>query len=335
MDYRQALTVLKKNNLPSVLLLHGEERYLVDDLVTKILHYYVEEGMEEMDVSRFDAQGLKEIHLLTALQSVALFSKKRVVLLSDAQKLELTDGLKEKLKKGIPQSVLVFLPGGKDGCFRQLKGLSEEIECKKISQREMELWIQKELSLVHKTMEKEAVTLFVGQSRYFEYGSSLDLYYLKSELDKLSSTPDPIISASRVKELMQVPLEENVFLLLEQLTKQNKKQVFRLYRDFVSGGNSLYSLVPMMVKNYYQLLIVKVLQESGIPMQSWNLPLGINSSFIQRKLSTSATTLERSTILGALSLCLETEALYKSQSVDMESIVQNLLLELLSSSWAK
>lgn len=330
MNYREALGALKANKLPEILLIYGEETYLRDDLITKILQHYVEPGMEDMDISRFDGQSLKEIELMTALQSVALFSEKRVVLINDAQKLDLSSGLVDRLQQGFPQGLLLLLPSGKDGSFRKLKSIATSVECKKITQREMELWIQKELSSKGKTMEREAMTRFIGQSRYFEYGSTLDLYYLKGELDKLASTTDRVIGTERVSEMMQVPLEENVFLLLEQLTKKNRRQVFRLYRDFVAGGNSLYSLVPMMVKNYYQLLIVKVLQESGVPMQAWAESLGISSAFIQRKLASSAGMMDRSSLLDALTLCLETEARYKSQRVEMDSLVQNLLLELLS-----
>ncbi len=330
MNYREALGTLKANKLPEILLIYGEETYLRDDLITKILQHYVEPGMEDMDISRFDGQSLKEIELMTALQSVALFSEKRVVLINDAQKLDLSSGLVDRLQQGFPQGLLLLLPSGKDGSFRKLKSIATSVECKKITQREMELWIQKELSSKGKTMEREAMTRFIGQSRYFEYGSTLDLYYLKGELDKLASTTDRVIGTERVSEMMQVPLEENVFLLLEQLTKKNRRQVFRLYRDFVAGGNSLYSLVPMMVKNYYQLLIVKVLQESGVPMQAWAESLGISSAFIQRKLASSAGMMDRSSLLDALTLCLETEARYKSQRVEMDSLVQNLLLELLS-----
>lgn len=330
MNYREALAALKANKLPEILLIYGEETYLRDDLITKILQHYVEPGMEDMDISRFDGQSLKEIELMTALQSVALFSAKRVVLINDAQKLDLSSGLVDRLQQGFPQGLLLLLPSGKDGSFRKLKSIATSVECKKITQREMELWIQKELSSKGKTMKREAMTRFIGQSRYFEYGSTLDLYYLKGELDKLASTTDRVIGTERVSEMMQVPLEENVFLLLEQLTKKNRRQVFRLYRDFVAGGNSLYSLVPMMVKNYYQLLIVKVLQESGVPMQAWAESLGISSAFIQRKLASSAGMMDRSSLLDALTLCLETEARYKSQRVEMDSLVQNLLLELLS-----
>lgn len=330
MNYREAFAALKANKLPEILLIYGEETYLRDDLITKILQHYVEPGMEDMDISRLDGQSLKEIELMTALQSVALFSEKRVVLINDAQKLDLSSGLVDRLQQGFPQGLLLLLPSGKDGSFRKLKSIATSVECKKITQREMELWIQKELSSKGKTMEREAMTRFIGQSRYFEYGSTLDLYYLKGELDKLASTKDRVIGTERVSQMMQVPLEENVFLLLEQLTKKNRRQVFRLYRDFVAGGNSLYSLVPMMVKNYYQLLIVKILQESGVPMQAWAESLGISSAFIQRKLASSAGMMDRSSLLDALTLCLETEARYKSQRVEMDSLVQNLLLELLS-----
>ena len=331
MDYREALAALKKDTLPQILLIYGEETYLRDDLVEKILAHYVEPGMEELDLSRFDGHSVKELELITALQSISLFSKKRVVLLYDAQKLDLSSSLKEQLKQGFPEGLLLLLPSSKDGSFRQLSSLATVVECKKIKEREMELWIRKELSPHGKTIEKEALQRFIAQSRYFEYGSTSDLYYLKGEIAKLVSTEEPVITSNRLSAMMQVPLEENVFLLLEQLTKKNKRQVFRLFRDFVSGGNSLYSLVPMMVKNYHQLLIVKVLQESGVPMQSWGELLGIKSSFIQRKLATSAALMERSKLLDALDRCLETEVFYKSRTVDMESLVQNLLLELLSS----
>lgn len=330
MDYQQALKELKNNRLPLSVIIEGEESYLIADLIQKITDSYIEPGMEDMDLSRFDAKELREIDFQTALQSPSLFSEKRIVIVEEAQKYSISPQT-EKMLKSLYEGVLViFLPSAKDGSYRKLSSLATKIECKKIKRPQMEAWIRKEMRLKGKVMGSEAMALLIDQSRYLEYRSTVTLYYVKSELDKMASLDEKEITLERVEGLMHPPPEENIYLMIEYLAKKNKRQVFRLYNDYLVSGNSLYVVVPALVRNYYQLLQVKVLQEAGIPMQSWDKPLGIGSSFIKGKLVSSVSGLTRGELLKGLDRCLEAEALYKSQSTDMHNLIQNLLLELLS-----
>lgn len=330
MDYKQALSALKNNNLPGCLMIEGDETYLISDLLEKISNHYIEPGMEAIDISNFDGKELSEIDFHTVLQSPSFFSQRRLVIVHNAQKHSFGKDTTKKLKELDISTLVIFLPSGKDGSYRKISSLASKIVCNKIKRPQMEAWIRKEMRLKAKTMNSDAMALLIDQSRYFKYRSPVTLYHLKSELDKIASLDGREITLARVESLMQVSPEENVFLLMEHLAKRNKNQVFRLYGDYINSGNSLYALVPLMVRNYYQLLAVKVLQEAGIPMQSWDKPLGIKSNFIKRKLVVTASGLSRETLAKSLDLCLERECLYKSQSVDMHSLIQNLLLELIS-----
>lgn len=330
MDYIQTLEALKCERFPACILIEGDESYLVSDLIRKITERYIEPGMEAMDITRFDAKELREIDFQTALQSPSLFSQRRIILVEEAQRCTLSPET-EKILRALDETLLViFLPSAKDGAYRKLSSLGVKITCNKIKRPQMEAWIRKELRLKGKVIGAEAMARMIDQSRYFEYRSTVTLYYLKSELEKMASLEEKEITLQRVENLMQAPPEENIYLMMEFLAKKNKRQVFRLYSDYLASGSSLYILVPAMVRNYHQLLSVKILQEAGIPMQSWDARLGISSEYIKRKLMATASGLNRRELLKSLDRCLYWEAIYKSQSVDMHSLIQNLLLELLS-----
>ncbi|NLY36354.1 MAG: DNA polymerase III subunit delta [Tissierellia bacterium] len=330
MDYQQALKELKNNRFPPSVTIEGEESYLISDLIQKVSDNFIEPGMEDIDLSRFDGKDLREMDFQSAIQSPSLFSQRRIIIVEDAQKFSISSQSEKMLKELFEGILVIFLPSAKDGSYRKLSSLTTKIDCQKIKRPQMEAWIRKEMRLKGKVMESDAMALLIDQSRYLEYRSSVTLFYVKSELDKMASLEEKEITLKRVESLMHVAPEENLYLMMEQLAKRNKRQVFRLYSDYLTSGNSLYALVPAMVRNYYQLLEVKVLQEAGVPMQSWDKPLGISSNFIKRKLISSASGLTRSELLKSLDRTLEWEALYKSQSVDMHSLIQNLLLELLS-----
>lgn len=329
MDYSQALEILKGDSFPSAVIIQGEEKYLVADLIQKIIARYIEPGMEEVDVSFFSGENLEERDLFYSLSSPSFFSEKRIAVIRDAQKFAFSQDNIKQLKSLEEGLVVVFLPSAKDGSYRRLTRSFNLIDCRKISRSQMHSWINKEMRNKKKRITPEATSYLIDQSKYFEYKSQVTLYYLKSELDKLASLEADEINLAWVESLMQASPETNVFLMIEHLSKRNRSQVFRLYSDYLASGASLFALVPLMVRNYYQLLSVKVLQERGIPLQAWNKNLGIGSDYVKKKLAGIASQYSRKELLKALDLCLEKEALYKSQSLDIESLIQNLILDLL------
>ena len=284
MDYQQALKELKNNRFQSSFTIVGEESYLNSAHIQQVSDNIIDTGKEDIDLSRFDGKDLREMDFQSAIQSPSLFSQRRIIIVEDAQKFSISSQSEKMLKELFEGILVIFLPSAKDGSYRKLSSLTTKIDCQKIKRPQMEAWIRKEMRLKGKVMESDAMALLIDQSRYLEYRSSVTLFYVKSELDKMASLEEKEITLKRVESLMHVAPEENLYLMMEQLAKRNKRQVFRLYSDYLTSGNSLYALVTALVRNYYQLLEVKVLQEAGVPMQSWDKPLGISSNFIKRKL---------------------------------------------------
>lgn len=329
MEYTQALDILKRDKLPSSLIIQGDEKYLVADLIEKITKRYIEPGMEEVDISYFSGEELKEEDFFYNFSAPSFFSEKRIIIINDAQKFSYSEE-NFKTLKGLSSGVMViFLPSSKEGSYRRLAKNINLVTCNKINRKQMLAWINKEFRSQKKRISPEAASFLIDQSRYFDYRSTVTLYYLKSEIDKLASLDADEINLKWVEALMQASPETNVFLMIEFLSKKNRSQVFKLYGDFLSSGSSLYGLVPLMVRNYYQLLAVKVLQARGIPMQAWNKSLGVGSDFVKRKLLTISSQYTKEQLLEALDICLEREAFYKSQSVDMHSLIENLIMDLL------
>lgn len=331
MDYMQALAALREDKLPNKIILRGNEPYLIRDLLNKIIAKYVEPGMEEVDISVFQGVNLDEKDFLSSIQSPSFFSLKRIIIVEDAQRHKFSTEAGQVLKDLGPGVIVIFLPSAADGYSRRLSSHGLVVECKKITRDQMMSWIDKELRAKNKIISYEAKRLLVDQSRYFDYKSTVSLYYLKTEVDKLAAREGQEIKIRDVESLMQMAPEDNIFTLIDYLSKGYKRQVFKVYHDYLASGNSIDGIVPLMVRNYHQLLMVKVFQESGLPIQNWNKRLGINSHYVKTKLSSTAAQYTRKELSRALDLCLEREALYKSQSVDKESLIQNLLLELLHS----
>lgn len=329
MDYMQALSALKQDLLPNKLIIKGEEPYLVKDLIKKITNKYIEPGMEGVDISTYNGKELEERVFITDIQSPSFFSEKRILIIDEAQRFKISDEAAEVLKNLDEGIIVIFLPTAGDGFSRSLSRQGITIDCKKISRDQMMSWIEKELRLKNKKISFEAKKLLVDQSRYFDRKSAVSLYFLKTELDKLAALEDREIKIKDVEALMQAAPEDNIFNMIDHLSKGHKSQAFKIYSDYLASGNSIDSIVPLMARNFYQLLMVKVFQESGLPIQNWDKRLGVSHNFIKTKLSATAVQYSRGELLRALDLCLEKEALYKSQSLDKESLIQNLLLELL------
>lgn len=328
MDYREALRVLKAGQLDSQLWFDGAERYLTDDFIDKMKDHLRLMG-DDLNFLSVEGKTVAKDRLFDFILSPPLFADAKLLVISQPDQLNLTDS-EWKLLTEADSSVMVAYIGHGIKRTGPLKKRPTLVDMKKISRSDMEKWIVKQFRLREKRISTDQITRIMDRTRYFERTSTTDLLFLIQEIEKLSATDEPIITAERIDRLLGRPMEEDIFGLLENIIDKDAHRTFATLREYIASGANLYMIIPMLTRNYYQLHIVKRLQGSGFPMKAMMEHTGIRYDFILRRMINSANRLSLSRIQQDLNLCLQYEKIYKSETVQIKDHLENLLLHLMN-----
>ncbi|HHX03359.1 MAG TPA: DNA polymerase III subunit delta [Tissierellia bacterium] len=329
MNYYEGLQKLKDGTLPSCLILEGNEPYLTEDFLNKLTKEIVQEGTESLNMTRLDGSELDQEALQTALGTMSLFGDRRLVVVRSAQDIKWTNSMKKLLTENDFEGVTVaFVIDKEGGSARTLRSLGTPVTSQSIDRRQMHGWIQKEAKQAGKKMTAEAINEIIDGSRYFEYQSKIDLFFVKSELEKLFSTPEEMIDTERVRSMLSIPAEERVFDMLEAITLAKSERAMELYANLKASGE-IYSILALLIKNYEQLVIARVFFESSQSLDALGSVLGLRSSFVLRKIQDRARAHDKKYFLAQLELCLDTLHRSRLETVDMGEVVENLILQLL------
>ncbi len=329
MDYYEGLHKLKDGTLPPCLILEGSEPYLTEDFLQKLTEKLIPEGSESLNLTRLEGSELDQETLQASLGTLSLFGDQRLVIVRSAQDIKWNNAMKKLLSEGDFEGVtFAFVIDKEGGSSRTLRTLGTSVVSKSVDRRQMQGWIQKEARLAGKTLSPEAMKEIIEGSRYFEYQSKIDLFFVKSELEKLFSTPETRIDGARVRAMLAIPAEERVFDMLEAITLAQSERAMELYSHLKASGD-IYSILSLLIKNYEQLLIAGVYMEASLSIDALGNILGLRSSFVLKKIQQRARSHSREYLLEQLELCMDTLHRSRLETVDLGEVVENLILQLL------
>lgn len=328
MEYREALRVLQSGKLASQLWFEGPERYLTDDFIAKIKHRLNLSG-DDFNLLTIEGKTISKDRLFDFVLSPPMFADQKLLIVYQPDQLILADD-EWKLLTQADESLIICYIGHDIKIPKQLKKAITPVTMKRITRSEMQKWISKQFRLRGKRISLDQITRIIDRTRYFEYNSTTDLLFLIQEIEKLSATSEEIITGDRIDRLLGRPLEDNVFLLLQNILDKDAHRTFLTLQEYLASGANLYQVIPLLTRNYYQLHILKKLQASGFPHNALGERVGIKSDFILRRMIGSANRLNLARIQQDLNKCLSYEKIYKSETVVIKDHLENLLLELMN-----
>lgn len=329
MNYREALSALKNDQLNNCLILQGEEPYLIEDFIQKMKEHYGLQAEGDINVLSVDASDSLPEGFYDFVFGMPFFSEHKLLIVRHAQKLKLEKNTWAELREIDSSTKIVFLPDENKESYKNIAAISDVVDMKKISRDEMEKWIIKQLRLSEKKITREGLARLISYSRYFEFRSTTDLHFLKKELDKLVSTDEEVITLTRLDQMLGRPNEDKVFDLIGFISQKDARNALLAFDEYVKSGAELPRILSMLARNYYQLHILRKLFEEGLPLATMKEKIGQKSDFLAKKLLGTAKRSTSEELLHDLNLCLEKERIFKSESVQIKAHLEALILELL------
>jgi DNA polymerase III subunit delta len=260
---------IKEGGFPNLLLLCGEETYLMKWALDLLVSKTVEPAARTIDYSLLDGKEITWNEIMNQCETWPMLSSKRVVAVSDFTPGQPKETLEDFLH--LPEhTLLIFLQNGacdrskKTGLAAMVAASGKIYEFEALEESQLKAFIQKRLKSAGVVVKPSVLSYLITSSGYGERDSTYNLFQLENDLTKMIAhrTGDEL-TLDDVKACLSETIETNTFAMLDAIAKNRKEEAFRLLHDMFRSGENVYRLLSTIATQMELMLCVKELRQEG------------------------------------------------------------------------
>ncbi len=267
---------LQQGELPALLLIHGEEKFLGRRLLRALRAKL--ESAESVDYLEWDLEA-GETELYTAVTTLPLGVSRRLVVAHNPA----ADLCMRFLKLGTdPSLVLVLLFDTRlkatDKLFLAAVDRGWVVECPPLKGKELTNWAQSEARLRGKQLPGPA-----AEYLHFLCGDNPAL--ISQELDKAVlylGESVPQITAAVLRETGSHTVSRNIFELVDAVATRKSEAAEGILSELLGEGQAPVFIATMLARHYLQMLEASLLKREGNPPQTIPRLMGIHPYVAQK-----------------------------------------------------
>ncbi len=282
-SYKDFQQLLKKKILPPVILLFGEEDFLIDEAVQDLIKVTVPQEVYAFNVDVIDGEKAEVKDVLSLVSSYPMMNEKRVVVVREALKFISTEKDKELLQRYVlsPVETSCFvLVGEKKPDFRvklfaELKKSGAVYEFPRLYEHQVPAWIENRLKNCGKSIEPEAAIVFLSV-----VGTSLRS--LNNEIEKLLTFigDKQTVTTDDILAVVGVTRGATVFDLQNAIGERNFSKALAITKALLNAKESPQGIIVMLTRYILQLIKTKELYCNNVPRENIASELKIHPFFI-------------------------------------------------------
>ncbi len=269
---------VRAKEIPSMVLLYGEERFLRKQYFDIILkHYEAKKG--DMNSDFYEGKGINVGALIDQAETLPMFAERRVTVLEDTGLFKSGgEQLAEYLAAPCETTVFVFCESEVDERSKLYKIVKEKGIAAQIDEQSREA-LRGVIGAFLKKEGKKA-TLETADLILDKTGNNMGL--LRVELEKLVTykIDSDTITNEDVEAVCSRNVEDRIFDLIDAIADKDAKKAMDLYYDLIALKEPPIKLLALMERQYNQLLQIKLLRDSGEQQATIADKCGINKYFI-------------------------------------------------------
>ena len=314
-----------RRGAPTALLLHGEERFLVDERARQLVDGWKEEIVSDFGLDVLEGHGLAPARLQDAVLQAPFLDPYRIVYVRmvPANRAETLAAALQQIPA--TTRLLITIQGRLSASNKLVKaitaadGAAEEMP--RLKGRALTEWATRRAQQVHGLPANIAAQVVRA--------SPADLGVIDSELTKLAAyrASGATLSAQAVHDLLAGGREDEIFRLTDNLLPTPTPQAFEIARNLARGGVQPTSIAYRIARHYALVLAVKARQERGNSLQQIQGEMP-EHSFVVQKAYDSATHARSDRLEHALRIIRDYEWEVKSGQIDAELGLDVLLTRL-------
>lgn len=274
--------LVERGELRPLYLLCGDEPYLVERGVKKILDRAVDPGFRDFNLNVFYGNECKGDEVFSAAQTLPMFAEHRVVLVKKGGELcaAAMELLLPYLQDPSPSTCLILQAEKVDGrkkFFAEFKKRGEVVEFKRPYENQLGPYVRDEVRAAGKKIDAAAAELLA-------YLVGNNLQELVSQIEKLCvyCGIKEVIGVAEVQAIVSDTKVESVFEFTDALGLKDAGRALRILTTLLGEGEAPLRILGGVARHYRQLWQVREFLDRKIPSGDLAKAAGINPYFLKK-----------------------------------------------------
>lgn len=311
----------------------GNEPYLIDQRISKIVARIQAEDGEEPEVLLLDSDEMSSLELGETLHSSSLFSLQRVVVIKNPAWLGKSS---RKLKKAeevahILDDYMASIPAGQtlviccpehvasNPVAKVLNKRAYTENVKALSPKALGDWVRDKCRQRGIAIDPAAINMLVA--------SGQDMYYLENLIEKAALTvQNGSLKAGDLIDELDSRQETSIFKLTDALLNRNTAASLEAFQQLQEQGQPYLLMLHMITGQMVTFAKIKFWQEAGFSFNQI-AEMSKQKDFVIRKMLEKSSRFSTQDIQVLFQKLLELDVSIKSQSKDQRILMETLIAE--------
>lgn len=323
------LRQLRANQIPALILLHGQEPYLLQRAAQAVRRAVLCAGNADFNDDQFYGKDATAADIIAAALTLPVFAPRRLVTVKEAQQLPAAelDSLLGYLKNPVPETCLLLLADKIDSrrkFYQTFKKIGCVVEYTPLAERDLPRHISSFLDERDCKISADALELFCSMV-------GPNLHEVHSELDKLLTYlgERTLIDLVDVEAVVSKGRLENIFELGNAVGRGDAAKALSLVKRLMEGGEAPLKVLSLLVRHFRQLWKVRELQAGKASPREIAATASV-PFFVVDALIAQGKRFSRNDFRQAYEAFLDTDLAMKSSGSNAEALLENLLLQLVN-----
>lgn len=235
----------------------GEEKYLHNDLIDRIIKIAVNPATRDFNLDVFYANDVEIERVIQAVRSYPMMDSRRLVIIKDIQDVKPVDlkHLLNYISHPSATSCLILTMAEKLRSNKTLMMLAAQttaIDCRPLYENEVAGWVQNYLKMRQLEIEAPAIALLQAQ-----IGNSLQNLVNELEKIQINILPRTRITAADVESVSSISKQYNVFELCNAVGDRHLARGVTILQHLLQQGDEATGIIIQLVRHFINLLKVR------------------------------------------------------------------------------
>ncbi len=307
-------------------LLYGQEQYLLEKNMEKIIHTYLHEGEADLNLEVLESLPKDIFELLNKCETLPFMAEYRVVVLKNTGIFESKDKaalelLTEKIAK-LPESTVLIIREAAVDKRKKLFKLFQDRGCvaeqNYLNEEQLIQFLGKWFYRYRLRIKASAVKLLLQRA-------GMELSSLLNECEKLAALAEEVVTDEMVTAIVPERLESKVFQLTDALGRKDRQAAMENYQVMLQNRESVTGILFMIGRQIRQISQTKILLEKRTPAAEIAKFLGVQP-FVLNKLTAQTKLFRMEELSRLLRELVQLEWDYKSGRADLETGIALLIV---------
>ena len=327
MNYQDFIKQLDRSEVPPVYLFTGEEAFLQESALQKLLDRLLQPSERDFNYIQIDGKGSTARQVLDEAMTLPVFASKRFVVLKDAESMVAAEAnqLTDYLKNPSTTTCLAVVSRKIDlrrTFFQTLSRNHPTVECKPLPETLLPRWLRQQADHLGTTLSDDASSYLIEQI-------GTDLFMLRNELIKASliAEPNKTITRDHIRHAYRGAEGYSVSDLLLAVGERRTAEAVRIVKDLMGSGEAPLLILSALSRQFRQLSMIRQLLLAEVPDKMIQNRLNIwRAAWTALLRQTKAYGMDD--LLWGLRRLTETDAGLKGNSMAAELIMETLVIDL-------